>query len=153
MYLAILFAALLASIIWGITPFLYKKINNKGLSFITSEILLLFTSVVSAVLFFIIVLFQQFYLKSNPIRILKNSFNNINWTIFILWIILAYICAPVLFYNLLNTSVVTFMIVLLSSLMPLVTAIVGHYYFDEQLSLFNLFGIFLVIAGLVIVQL
>lgn len=142
----VLAAGLTASLIWGIMPFYAKQLLKDSPS---TETFLFFASIVTGILFFTLVVLQR---PRRPFSQLSQFISRVDWRIFLMWAVLAYTLAPILFYRLLTTNTPTFMVVLLTSLMPFFAAIIGHFFFKEPITGLQALGIALVIAGIVLLE-
>jgi drug/metabolite transporter (DMT)-like permease len=143
----VLLAALATSVFWGVSPFLAKHVLAASPS---ADVFLFFTSVVTAVVFLALVAVQH---RGRVGRPLADFARRVPWGAFGAWALLAYVLAPVLFYRLLMTDTPTFLVVLLTSLMPLVTVVVGAAFFREPVTAWQALGVGLVLAGIVVLQL
>lgn len=142
----VLAGGLTASLIWGIMPFYAKQILKESPS---PETFLFFASIVTGLLFLVLMVLQR---PSRPFSQLSQFVRRVDWRIFIMWALLAYTLAPILFYRMLDTNTPTFMVVLLTSLMPFFAALIGHFFFKESITGLQLVGILMVIAGIVVLE-
>ena len=78
----------------------------------------------------------------------------VDWRIFMLWIVLAYVVAPYFFYKLLAVpSQATYLVVVLTGIYPLFTALLGYAFFKESIAWTHVMGVVCIVAGLVLLQL
>lgn len=138
--------SLLTALIWGLTPFYSKHLMTYNIS---NEVVLFITSILFFLIMLIYVLCTYKYKQLWSECICFH--NQINYVYFTIWIILTYILSISIYYKLLERHD-TFLVVALTSIYPLVTAIAAYYLFKEKLSMLNMLGIVLIVGGIILLN-
>jgi len=130
---------ILNTFLWGIKPFLYKSFFNK-IGFLNSIILRYIFSAVIALLLLI-------YSNNDLIEKISQDSNYI-----ISGFLLAglSVISSLIYYFLLNKYNANFVSIIISPISILLTALMGHFLFKEELTLHMWVGMLLIIIGLFI---
>jgi drug/metabolite transporter (DMT)-like permease len=136
--------SILITLIWGLSPFYSKHIANQNISL---EILLFITSFIffACMLIYILVTFKS---HKRSIQFL-DFHKKINYLHFATWVLFTYVIAMLLYYKLLEKHN-TYLIVALTSIYPIVTAVFSYFIFKEKLTLIQMGAIVLIVTGLIV---